>query len=671
MSAPGFLRVSKVEILLLVAIGVTVFINVYLVYYGDIASWAVTYPEDWDLQIATSLTLLLNFLTDEFDLGFFTFAELTRGVSWVVEQPMLFIKGMLSNGFTFYNFDGGITHIPPLPWTGITVVFCVFGWWAGGIKTVGLVGATFLYFAVFGLWEASMMTLASIIVAVIACLVIGILLGILGYRSRAANMILTPIYDVMQTMPVFSYLVPVVLFFGFSPVAALMATIIFAMPPMARVTTLALQRVPSNVSDFGEMAGCTRRQKMWQVLLPASRQNLLIGVNQIIMLSLAMVIVASVIGAGGLGANVYRGLKALRIGDAVEAGAAITVMAIMLDRVSMAVTMRRKIHSLQSGKNLFQRHPLILISASVLVVLVPLGQWFPILQTYPDAATISTGKVWNELIVWINESYYNEISTVRDGAIIYLMKPVKEFLLSVPWLSFITIVGVAAFALGGQRLAIICISLLLFIAVTGYWKQAMISLYLVSIAVVVALVIAIPIGIWAAISDRVNQAVTVIIDTIQTLPTFVYLIPVVMLFSIGEFPALVAIVLYALPPGIRYTKQGIRNTPRSILEAADLSGCTRAQRLFHVEIPLALPYIMLGVNQTVMMAFGMLVITALVGTRGLEHDTLVAISKVRPGEGIVAGLGIAFLSIIVDRLITTGSNLLRRRLRIGTMLVAV
>jgi glycine betaine/proline transport system permease protein len=193
----------------------------------------------------------------------------------------------------------------------------------------------------------------------------------------------------------------------------------------------------------------------------------------------------------------------------------------------------------------------------------------------------------------------------------------------------------------------------------------MISLYLVAVSTVIAVMLGFPVGILAAQNPRLDRVVTLVIDTLQTLPTFVYLIPVVMLFSLGDFPAMVAIVVYALPPAIRYAKDGIKRVPKSIIEAADLSGCTRWQKLWFVQVPFALPEIMLGVSQTVLMAFGMLVITALVGTRGLEQETLIAVSKARVGEGLIAGLGISFLSIIADRLITHGSSKVRKRLGQG------
>lgn len=404
---------------------------------------------------------------------------------------------------------------------------------------------------------------------------------------------------------------------------------------------------------------------MWQVLLPAARQNLLIGLNQVIMLTFAMVIIASVIGAGGLGGEVFQGLKALKIGNAVEAGIAITLMAIMLDRISRAIALSRPDHVEAVQKPLWQRHPLILGWIAFTLLFILLGQVFPALYAYPKSATISTGSFWNDAITWIGDTYYSQIKTLRDTTITYVMRPTKSFLLDVPWLGFIAVIAAVSYAIGGMRLSIMSACLLGFIAVTGYWDGAMVSLYLVLLAVILTLIVALPVGIWAGLSPRADHVITPIIDTLQTLPSFVYLIPVVMLFSVGEFAGLVAIVAYSLPPGVRYTKQGIQNVASSSLEAGEMAGCTRWQKLTNVQLPMAIPDIMLGINQTIMFAFGMLVITSLVGTRGLEHDTLVAISKVQPGEGIVAGLGIAFLAIIADRLISQGSRNFQRRSGLG------
>ncbi len=161
---------------------------------------------------------------------------------------------------------------------------------------------------------------------------------------------------------------------------------------------------------------------------------------------------------------------------------------------------------------------------------------------------------------------------------------------------------------------------------------------------------------------RVVQAV---IDTLQTLPSFVYLIPAVMLFRVGDFTAMLAIVLYALAPAIRYTAHGIMQVPERLLEAGTASGCTGRQLLWRIRLPLALPQIMLGVNQTIMLAISMLVITALVGTRDLGQEVYVALAKADIGRGLVAGLCVAFLAIVADRLVGAATRRVRERMGIG------
>ena len=186
-----------------------------------------------------------------------------------------------------------------------------------------------------------MTTLASIVVAVPLGVAGGLLLGIAAYRQPRFERALTPVLDLMQTVPIFAYLVPVLFFFGFGPVAAMIATIIYAMPPMVRVTMLALRSVPEEMVEYGRMAGCTAGQLTWRVLVPSARPMLMVGVNQVIMLSLNMVIIASMIGAGGLGFDVLTALRRLDIGAGLEAGIAIVVLAVALDRVSQALRAAR------------------------------------------------------------------------------------------------------------------------------------------------------------------------------------------------------------------------------------------------------------------------------------------------------------------------------------------
>ena len=620
----------------------------------EIAQWAVYYPKAWTWKIATPLGEALKYLARDLDLGLFLFADLTRSIANAIDVPLIVLKGLLSQGFTFYPEQGEPWSIPPVPWLGLAAVLVLFAHWTSGWRMAAFAGLSVGSFALFGLWESAMATLASVLVAIVIGIVVGLMFGVLGYRSRMAEKFLNPLYDVMQTTPVFSYLVLILLLFGFGPVSALIATAIFATPPMARVTTLALQQLPQSLIEFGTVSGCTYWQKVRLVLLPSARRTLLVGVNQVIMLSLAMVIIASIIGAGGLGADVFRALKSLRMGEAIEAGLAITILAILMDRLSRDFANRRPVHH-EVKPTWAEQYRVLIIAGGLLAVAFILAPAFPAVQSLPESWHISTGSFWNEQIDALNEAYRKPIGAARDAFITTVMVPTKRFFLGVPWLGFVIVSFALGAWLGGWRLGLLCVVLLSLLAVLGLWKKAMISLYLVTLSATVAMLIGFPLGIWAGLSERANRVLTVIIDTIQTLPTFVYLIPVVMIFSIGDFPALVAIMLYALAPAVRYTNEGIRGVPESLLEAAKVTGCTRLQTLRRIQLPVAFPQILLGINQTIMMGFGMLVITALVGTRGLEETTLNAIARVKPGHGLIAGLGIAALSIVIDRLIRAAS----------------
>jgi glycine betaine/proline transport system permease protein len=231
-----------------------------------------------------------------------------------------------------------------------------------------------------------------------------------------------------------------------------------------------------------------------------------------------------------------------------------------------------------------------------------------------------------------------------------------------PWAWVIFLVAAAGLWLGGLRLALLVTAASLFILVNGLWADAMVTVYLCGISVMIAALIGIPIGIVAAINDRAWRVVQAAIDTLQTLPSFVYLIPVVMLFRVGDFSAMIAIVAYAISPAIRYTAHGIRMVPTELVEAGIVSGCTARQLLLRIRLPLALPQIMLGINQTIMLALSMLVITALVGTRDLGQEVYIALTKADTGRGIVAGLSVAFIAIIADRLLAAGSVRVKQRL---------
>jgi glycine betaine/proline transport system permease protein len=179
----------------------------------------------------------------------------------------------------------------------------------------------------------------------------------------------------------------------------------------------------------------------------------------------------------------------------------------------------------------------------------------------------------------------------------------------------------------------------------------MITLQICAAGVIVAFILGTTIGIGAALSDTFSAAIRPVWDTFQTMPIFVFLIPAIMVFLVGEFTALVAIFLYAIVPAARYTEHGLRSIPQSVVEASTSMGTTRAQRLMTVELPLALPEILLGLNQTVMMAVSMVIVAALAGARGLGQDIMVALTWLDAGKGLLAGFCVALLAIAIDRVI--------------------
>jgi glycine betaine/proline transport system permease protein len=431
-----------------------------------------------------------------------------------------------------------------------------------------------------------------------------------------------------------------------------------------RATMLGLSRVPTEISEFSEMAGCTARQKLWRVLLPSARPTLMVGVNQVIMLALNMVIIASMIGAGGLGYDVLLALRALKVGEAMEAGLAIVALAIALDRLSQAAARRQsEPHGeLAEGLGFWMRYPNFTLAVIILAGTTLLSLTIPLFADVPKAITFTTAPAWKAAVSWVTINFFDVIEAFRVFLILYVLNPIRAFCEGFPWLGAVFLLGLAGWQLGGARLAALVAALTAFCAVTGLWEKTMATVYLCGISAFIACLIGIPLGLAASRSDRFEKIITPVIDTLQVLPSFCFIIPVVMLFRVGDVTAMIATVAFAVVPAIRYTNHGIRQVPPALIEAAVVSGCTKRQTFWKVQLPLALPEIMLGINQTILMALAMIIICAMIGTRDLGQEVFIALSKADSGRGIVAGLAIAFIGIIADRLFNAWSAKARARL---------
>ena len=272
------------------------------------ARWIIKYPAAARLPLEDKISAFMQWLVEDASLGLFSFRDLTRFIASLIEGPYDFARNLLIEGFSVGLGNEAVEIAPSLSWIAIIVTLVAMGHYARDWKLAGMMAGCFMYLAVFGQWDSAMVTLASVLIAVPIGAVGGLLLGIMAYRWPMFETLIRPILDLMQTVPVFAYLVPILFLFGFGPVAALVATIIYAMPPMVRVTIMALRKVPSEISDVGVMIGCTKHQLMWKVIVPSASPMLMVGVNQVIMLTLNMVIIASMIGAGGLGFDVLTAL---------------------------------------------------------------------------------------------------------------------------------------------------------------------------------------------------------------------------------------------------------------------------------------------------------------------------------------------------------------------------
>lgn len=269
---------------------------------------------------------------------------------------------------------------------------------------------------------------------------------------------------------------------------------------------------------------------------------------------------------------------------------------------------------------------------------------------FPEAIRIPLGDWVDAVMDWIlaNLSWLFDFA----GAVgLQILLAVEAVLLFIPWFVVIPAVGYLAWrTLGSRRSAVVMMGMLFAVGAFGYWQLAMNTLSVVVVSVFLSILAGIPVGIVMARSDRVESILKPILDAMQTMPTFVYLIPALMLFGLGRVPATFATIIYAIPPVIRLTNVGIREVPADVVEAARAFGSSGRDVLFDVQLPLARPSIMVGINQTTMMALAMVVIGSMIGNRGLGMEVLLAINRVEIGSGFEAGLSIVFLAIIIDRI---------------------
>ncbi|MDE3723026.1 ABC transporter permease subunit [Nocardiopsis sp. N85] len=540
-----------------------------------------------------------------------------------------------------------------LTWPGVTVIGVLAAWRVAGWRVALLVLVTFGVFALTGLWDESMTTLALIITSVSIALLFGLPLGILAGRSDRFHRAIRPVLDFMQIMPAFAYLLPFVLLFGIGNPAAAVVTAVYAIPPAVRITALAIRGVPKGAIEATTSLGSTPWQILTKVQLPSARRTILLGVNQTIMLAVSMVVIASVIGAGGLGDAIYQALSKVNVGQALQAGLAIVMLAIAMDRVTGAVG-----HGTRTP-DIPDRYRLPLLGTGLIVSIVTVGvarllgvEGWPRdlsvdisgpVNAFADGLQAAIGPFTTALGTWTLDRVLNPLSAVLGGA---------------PWPLVVLCATALGAIFGGWRAALVSAGSFLGVGLLGVWGNAMDTLSQVLVASVLTIALGVVVGVLMSRNDVFAVILRPVLDAMQTLPPFVYLIPAVALFGIGRVPALVAAVIFALPPVIRLVNDGIRGVPPATLEAATSQGSTGWQLLTKVELPMARGSLLLAVNQGLILVLSMVVMGALVGAGSLGFDVVFGLAQNQLGLGLASGLAIVCLGLFLDR-VTQGRKVRR------------
>ena len=653
---------------------------------------AIIMPERLPLIVAAPLTggdAIASYINDGINGFVAVFKPALRVVAGALDWAVRSLQTLL--------------HATPWPFFVIAVTWVAFRLQGAGLAV--LCGSAVLYMALSGYWLKSMNTLSMVGVAVPLALAVGFGLGVLGAKSRRANAVLQPTLDLMQTIPTFAYLAPLVVLFGFGPVPGVLASMIYAAPPMTRNVMLGLRGVPQELREVSAMSGTTAWQRFRFIEIPCAKHQILVGINQLVLASLSMVIIAAVIGGfDDIGREVLVATNkgSARFGQALAAGIVIVLLAVVIDRLTRAAATR-------SDTRTAARIPLAWQCGGVGAVLVV----SLLLKSQADMLAIVSAVFFRLGEVAVNGWLQDFIAThgmtldaIKNNALVYLLLPMRigltkavlpftwgfvftpvmqsvyllavvggtallawrgrnaaaGFLLAIgliafsgftylPWWVVFGGVGWLAWRLVNWKFALVAGGMMLAVTLTGHWQGALYSVYLCSAAILVCMLIGCPLGMLAAKSAVASRILRPINDTLQSIPLYIFLIPAVALFQVNEFSALVAIVLYAIVPLIRYTEHGLRHVPPTLIEAARANGCSPLQRLLLIELPVARPTILLGLNQTVLFALAMLIIAVLVGARGLAEQVNIGLRDADTGLGMTAGLSMAFIAIIADRIL--------------------
>lgn len=624
---------------------VVVTVGLYLLFRDQ---WTLPHERD------TSVFQAFNGARDEI-------AELKRtvpAVAFVLDG----IRGSMG-----WLVDATLGLLVGLGWPAVIAFTTLIGYAAGGWRTGLLALSGFAVVGTLNLWEPTIETLAVALAAVVVSVAIGIPIGILVAKSDRAQAVITPILDILQIMPQVAYLIPFVLFFGIGAPAAAIVTVVYAMPAAIRITALGIRGVPESALEAARSLGSSAGQILSKVELPLARKTIGLAINQTIMLALSMVVITVLIDGPGLGVNIIRAMQTLNVGQIFDAGLAIVILAIMLDRITEQGSLRMDARSRDgegaSAQRRMARRRWVLIGLGVLCVVALAAtaiapDWAGVFPK--DWAVLSFREPVNEIVGWIKTNLVFLTTGFKNLFSSVVIDPIQDVLTSSPFWLVIGAGGAIAWLVSGARAMVATVIVLLGVAGLQLWEHSMVTLASVLVATSLTLLIGALLGIIAASSSGFSRGIRPLLDAAQTLPAFVYLLPALALFGPSRFTAIVASIIFAIPPVVRLVETGIRLVPPVIIEAGQAAGATRLQMLRKIQLPVARPALLLATNQGIIMVLGMVVLGGLVGGGALGFDVVSGFAQRRDfGLGLAAGISIVLLGIALDR-ISQGAG--RRRI---------
>ena len=564
-----------------------------------------------------------------------------------------FIDGFVNVIRELIAIPNGNSSIPVLGWLGVLALIGFIVYSISHIRmAIAAVSLTFACGAL-GLWTDSMDTLAMTLAAVILSLAIGIPVGIWAGLSDRALKAVTPILDLAQILPTLVYLAPLALFFLIGPASATIATMVYSIPIAVRLTAFGIRGVATSPVEAGTSMGTTKVQLLKKVQLPMASRTIILGINQTVMAALSFVVIAALIGAPGLGKPVVEALIIRNVGEGFVAGLAVVLIAIMLDRSTSAAIHEETSFVPPSQADRKRRKFGLTIFGALTLVSIVLSRQLAWAAYFPEQIDISklVAQSTDAFVVWVTENLQILTSGLSKVVTVGVLNPLESVLSNSPWFLTVTMITLISLILGGVRSAFVSFVLLLAIVASGLWFDTMITFTQTIVATLLTMAVGVVVGVWVGRSTRAERALRPILDAGQTLPAFVYLIPMLGFFGPSRFTAIATGIVYSIPIVVKIVGQGIREVPVNMIEAATSAGSTKWQLITKVQLPAAKKSLLLATNQGLIFVLAVVVIGGFVGAGGLGYLVILGGSKPQlQGKGLVAGFSILLLGVMIDRI---------------------